>query len=46
MSICLTGSNGQHRWEYLKTMDGGDVYVCLNSGCGETMIEHLDHQGG
>jgi hypothetical protein len=46
MSICQTGNLGQHRWEYAHTRDGGDVYICLNASCGETLIEHLDCFGG
>jgi hypothetical protein len=46
MSICQTGDNGYHRWGYHKTMDGGDIYVCMNANCGETLIEYLDCFGG
>lgn len=46
MSMCLTGHNGEHRWQYHQSKDGGDVYTCMNANCGETLIEPQDCLGG
>lgn len=46
MSVCASGEMGLHRWVYLHTRDGGDVYTCNNANCGETLFEPQDCLGG
>ena len=46
MSYCQSTRDGEHRWEYTSSGEGGDYYRCLNAGCGETMHQLIDGIGG
>lgn len=46
MSMCASGENGIHNWQYHGTKDGGDVWICLNFNCGETLFEPNDSLSG
>lgn len=46
LTICTKGHDGLHSWEFQKTFEGGDHYVCKNEGCEATLFEPTDCYGG
>lgn len=45
MSYCQSALDGEHRWEYTSSGEGGDHYRCMNAGCGETRHQFVDGCG-
>ncbi len=48
MSICYSVASitGEHRMEWVATLDGGGYWRCVNANCGETEQDGTGHHGG